>query len=357
MSARLEVEAGFAEDIFQGFLRGLKLHWRDELYRRVVAKAAALRSSNPVAVQAALRDDIDHALYAWLEHRGQQFKYVSRYGMLPVVERQSKRLSEALAEAEAARPGKLRLDPDLRLPSYYTDSDFHQHPGGIWSDDVDAFTYEWAADVVSFSMASARKPHAWFADYIVGRFGPKRIVALGCGCGKSVLPFKRAAPQAEVIGVDLSAPALRLANRRAFEEGLDVGFLQAAAERTRLPEGSQDAVVCTWLLHELPIASIHAVLREGRRLLRPGGVFASHDMHTAPGDVVGLFLHLGHAARDNEPFLPGLLSVDLRAAFEQTGFGSFELVDSLTGAPGKRAGDPLANSRTHVMSVALGRAR
>jgi len=79
------------------------------------------------------------------------------------------------------------------------------------SDDVDAFMYEWAADAFSFSMAASHRPYTWFADYIVGRFGPKRIVALGCGFGKSVLPLKRAAPQAEVIGVDLSAPLLRLA--------------------------------------------------------------------------------------------------------------------------------------------------
>lgn len=352
----LEVEADFAEEAFQGFLRGLKLHWKDDLYRRVVAKATALRANDPAAVQAALRDDVDHALYAWLEHRGQHFKYVSRYGMLPIVERQSKKLADALAEAEAARPGKLKFDPDLKLPAYYTDADFHQHPGGIWSDDVDAFMYEWAANAFSFSMIGAHKPYSWFADYIVGRFGPKRIVALGCGFGKSALPLKRAAPQAEIVGVDLSAPALRLANRRAFEAGLDIGFVQAPAERTGLPQDSQDAVVCTWLLHELPVDSIHAVLREARRLLRPGGVFASHDLHTAPGDVVGAFLHLGHAARNNEPFLPGLLSLDLRGAFERAGFTGYELVDSMTGAPGKRAADALADSRTHVMSVALGRA-
>lgn len=354
---RLEVQASFAEETFQGYLRGLKFHWKEDLYRRVVEKATALRANDPAAVQAALRDDVDYVLYAWLEHRGQHFKYLARYGMLPVVERQSRELADALSEAEKARPGRLRLDPDLRLPDYYAKSDFHQHPGGIWSDDVDAFMYEWAANAFSFAMGAADRPYTWFADYVIGRFGPKRIVALGCGFGKSALPLKRAAPQAEVIGIDLSAPALRLANRRAFEAGLDVAFVQASADRTHLPDESQDAVVCTWLLHELPVETIHAVLREARRLLRPGGVFASHDMHAAPGDVVGAFLHLGHAARNNEPFLPDLIAMDLRAAFERAGFTGFELVESMTGAPARKTAEPLAASRTHAMSVALGRAR
>lgn len=353
----LAVRASFAEETFQGYLRGLKLHWKDELYRRVVAKANALRANEPAALQAALEDDVDYALYAWLEHRGQHFKYLARHGMLPIVERHAPALAEALAEAERARPDALRLDPALRLPDYYAGSDFHQHPGGIWSDDVDALMYEWAANAFSFAMGAADRPYAWFADHVVGRFAPGRIVALGCGFGKSALPLKRRAPEAEVIGIDLSAPALRLANRRAFEEGLDVTFIQAPAERTMLPESSQDAVVCTWLLHELPVETIHAVLREARRVLRPGGVFASHDMHAAPGDVVGAFLHLGHAARNNEPFLPGLIDLDLPAAFARAGFADFELVESMTGTPAAGAAAPLAASRTHAMSVALGRAR
>ena len=47
MSRKLEVQASFAEETFQGYLRGLKLHWKDDLYRRVVAKATALAGRTP----------------------------------------------------------------------------------------------------------------------------------------------------------------------------------------------------------------------------------------------------------------------------------------------------------------------
>ena len=55
MTAKLEVQASFAEETFQGFLRGLKLHWKDDLYRRVVAKATALRANDVGSCGAAGR--------------------------------------------------------------------------------------------------------------------------------------------------------------------------------------------------------------------------------------------------------------------------------------------------------------
>src|SRR5207248_8471174 len=39
----------------------------------------------------------------------------------------------------------LELNPDLKLPHYYTRIDIHQHPGGVWSDDVAGLVYEHGA--------------------------------------------------------------------------------------------------------------------------------------------------------------------------------------------------------------------
>ena len=43
---------------------------------------------------------------------------------------------------------------------------------------------------------------------------------LGCGFGKSTLPLALARPEAEVVGVDLSAPCLRLAAQLSGDLGL-----------------------------------------------------------------------------------------------------------------------------------------
>jgi ubiquinone/menaquinone biosynthesis C-methylase UbiE len=159
----------------------------------------------------------------------------------------------------------------------------------------------------------------------------------------------------QVTGVDLAAPLLRLAHLRAIEAGLDIRWLQANAEALPLADASVDGVLSYWLFHELPARAIQRVTLEAFRLLRPGGFFATLDMHTAPGGAIGQWLHLGHAARNNEPFLPGLLATDMCAAMRAAGFIDVELVEVLTGAPAPADGGPLAATRTHTFTVAIGR--
>lgn len=344
----------FRSVVFQSYLQGLKGVWKDDIYRDVVREAAPHAGEAPERIEAAMRHHASYRLYGWLERHLQRFKYVSRYGMLPVMEARAEQLTRWLDEGARIHPGRLRLDPGIELPDYYVEADFHQHPGGVWSDDVDAFAYEWGANAFSFAMAAADAPYRWMADWLVSRFAPRRVLDLGCGFGKLVIPLKARDRAMEVTGIDLSAPLLRLAHRRAIEAGLEISLLQANAESTGLPAGRFDAVACYWLLHEMPAEAIRRTLREARRLLAPGGVFASFDMHAAPGGNIGAFLHMGHAARNNEPFLPGLVALDLPREFAEAGFASHELVDAMTGAPATDARAPLAPTRTHAFTVALG---
>lgn len=342
-------------NLYQAYVQGLKLYWKNELYARVVDDARDAVAASPEALEQQLRRDSPaYRLYGWLERHLQQFKYVGRHGVLPVMAAQEAALVAALDAAALRHPQRLRLDPSLPLPDYFTASDFHQHPGGIWSDDIDAFGYEWAAGAFSFSMLAADAPYRWLADYVVQRFAPRSAIDLGCGFGKLAIPLKQLDAGMELTGVDLSAPLLRLAHLRALEAGLDITWLQANAQAVPLPDAQVDAVVSYWLLHELPPAAIVDVLHESFRLLRPGGVFASLDMYTSPGGTVGEWLHLGHAARNNEPFLPGLLGLDVRARMREAGFADVELVQSMSGAP-VDADAPLADTRTHTFTVVVGR--
>jgi ubiquinone/menaquinone biosynthesis C-methylase UbiE len=345
-----------AASVYQAYLQGLKLHWKDALYARVVADARQQPVDDPGALEQALvQRSAAYRMYGWIERYLQQFKYLGRHGMLPVMESQGRTLAAALDAAARQHPDRLLLDPSLQLPAYFTASDFHQHPGGIWSDDVDAFAYEWAVNAFSFSMAAADAPYRWLAKYAVDRFAPASVVDLGCGFGKLCIPLKRLDPRMRITGIDLSAPLLRLAHLRSLEAGLDIRWLQANAEAVPLPDGDADGIVSYWLLHELPPAAIGNVVRESFRLLRPGGFLAWLDMYTAPGGALGKFLHLGHAARNNEPFLPGLLAMDLRQGLAAAGFTDIELVETLTGAPVPHDGSDLAATRTHTFTVYVAR--
>lgn len=117
------------------------------------------------------------------------------------------------------------------------------------------------------------------------RYGRETVARIGlrpgdhvldacCGTGASALPAARAVgPGGHVIGVDLAQPALARARAKAEVAGLgNVEFRSADAERTGLPAGSFDAVVCVFGVFFLP--DIAAAIAELWRLVRPGGTLA-----------------------------------------------------------------------------------
>jgi ubiquinone/menaquinone biosynthesis C-methylase UbiE len=125
-----------------------------------------------------------------------------------------------------------------------------------------------------------------------------------------------------VAGVDLSAPILRLAHLRAVETGLAIEFHQENAETLSFPDASFDVVTATMVLHELPSPALCRVLREARRVLRPGGGLVFLDFYDVPGGAVGRFFHLGHASRNAEPYMRTLCEMDLAHEMRAAGFRS-----------------------------------
>lgn len=74
-----------------------------------------------------------------------------------------------------------------------------------------------------------------------------RVLDLGCGTGALSLGLARRG--AHVIGVDIAAPQVEAARRRAAEQGLDARFEVRPAEDTGVPDGSIDLVTASqcWL--------------------------------------------------------------------------------------------------------------
>jgi ubiquinone/menaquinone biosynthesis C-methylase UbiE len=95
---------------------------------------------------------------------------------------------------------------------------------------------------------------------------PKLIVDVGCGTGRFTHPLAERF-KALIIGIDPSTRMLEGA--RAKPANGRVTFLQAAAERLPLDDGSADVVFMSMMLHHL--ADKPRAARECRRVLREGG--------------------------------------------------------------------------------------
>jgi ubiquinone/menaquinone biosynthesis C-methylase UbiE len=178
--------------------------------------------------------------------------------------------------------------------------------------------YELGAKLVMMGDNDDYKFHRLFVSTALPARPYRRIVDLGCGFGKSTWPLKRSFPDAEVIGVDLAAPCLRLAARRADAQRLQIRFRQADAIATGLEDHSADLVTSTMLVHEVPVQVLPQVFTEAARLLAPGGVLRFLDFQPT-GDAFRDLAMIEHGARNNEPFMPPMMAADLPAMARAAG--------------------------------------
>lgn len=311
---------------YQDFIGASRRYWSETLLPAVAVEAEAItareRGIDEATLAARLSERRTYEFFCWLERHLQRMKYSAPLGLVAAM--QARR---AEFEAMLDRPlpeGMLSLDPTLALPDYYTDCDIHQQPGGLWSDALGGVIYRQAAGA-SGGVVSRGSLHERFTSVVESHMpeGWSRLVDLGCGYGKSTLPFAQRRPRAEAIGVDLAAPALLLAAQLGAEaQARNLSYVQADARASGLPAGKADIVTTTMVLHELPPDAIQAMLREAHRLLRPGGLSIHLDFLPAD-DPFARLLHFGHGRRNNEPFMEPLARMDLAAAHRAAGLAGF----------------------------------
>lgn len=99
----------------------------------------------------------------------------------------------------------------------------------------------------------------------------QRVLDLGSGTGTLTLLLRRAAPAAEVIGVDGDPEVLAIAEAKAEQAGLTVEFRQGFVQSLPFPDASFDRVVTSLVFHHLTTEDKKRALAETRRVLRPGG--------------------------------------------------------------------------------------
>ena len=194
-------------------------------------------------------------------------------------------MAELDAAAEAG-PGTLTLDPNLNIPEY-TRHEIHIQPGGYMGDDFAAHCYHYSTNNFYAGFAGRNEQdqlHARFAASVATPPDGKvlRILDLGCGPGQLTVALKERFPDAEVWGIDVSAPMVRYAHMRSADLGFETHFAQALAEDTKFPDNHFDIVTSYILFHEVTAEATQQIVKEAYRVTRPGGVFYPIDFGGAP---------------------------------------------------------------------------
>jgi len=101
------------------------------------------------------------------------------------------------------------------------------------------------------------------------RVAPGRILDVATGTADLALALKRAAPDAEVRGVDFAEAMLEVGRAKARRRGLDVRLDVGDGMDLDVPDAAFDVVTIAFGLRNF--ADVGAGLREFRRVLRPGG--------------------------------------------------------------------------------------
>ncbi len=183
-----------------------------------------------------------------------------------------------LNAADQAGPGSVKLNPDLEIPAYAS-HEIHIQPGGYVGDPFAGHIYHYGTNHFYMGHNDQDEVHAQLAAALEPPEDGKvlRILDLACGPGQLTLALKERFPDAEVWGLDISAPMVRYAHMRAVESGQEMHFVQALAEKTDFPDDYFDLVASYIVFHETPVEITRSIVKEVGRITRPGGVFQPFD--------------------------------------------------------------------------------
>lgn len=215
----------------------------------------------------------------------------------------------------AELPSEVDLDA---YPPYYRRT-FHWQTDG-WLSRRSARFYDGSVELLFGGTADVlrRMPLAAVVKAVRGTARP-RVVDLGCGTGRFLWQLGRTLPAAKLYGVDLSPYYLAHA-RELLADSQQVSLIAENAEALPFRDGTFDAAVSIFLLHELPKDARRRVLAEALRVLEPGGtlVVCDADQPSTGSELRPVFDRF--ARLYHEPYFASYLGDDLAQAVRESGF-------------------------------------
>ncbi len=306
---------------------------------RVVPKFEA-ENGRPIAHRHEARKALlaDPAFQTWSALRRDTMEQRQQAGRWTAL-RQREKLNE-IAKTLTENSERLTLDPDLDIPRYVSAVDHHCMPGSYHGEDfpgdvANAANYDHAGFVTTagllgkYSNGGGEAVVKWVKKNLPD-FKPKRILELGGTVGHSSLPLAQAYPDAQMTVVDVGAPVLRYGLGRAMSLGVDnIEFVQANGEDlSQYEDGSFDWIQTTMFLHELSLTSMRNIMKETRRLVKPGGIV----LHVEQPQYTADMPYFEQAMRDwdafynNEPFWSRMHEMDMDEEMMAAGFQKDEIL-------------------------------
>ncbi|HRE32003.1 MAG TPA: class I SAM-dependent methyltransferase, partial [Candidatus Berkiella sp.] len=149
-----------------------------------------------------------------------------------------------------------------------------------------AFSYD-ITEYESRSYSQTHPDHLYTLAKLFGLnptcFAKARILELGCASGGNIIPLACQAPQANIVGIDLSAVQIQKASQVIRDLKLtNIEVLHLGIEEITQAFGLFDYIICHGIYSWVPEAIQHKILAVCREHLAPQGV-AYISYNTLPG--------------------------------------------------------------------------
>ncbi len=140
---------------------------------------------------------------------------------------------------------------------------------------IPALSYDWLTPFYDTVVGFTTREQL-FKKALVNQAGIEsdhRVLDLACGTGTLTILLKKAAPQAEVIGIDGDPKILVIAKEKVRGRHLEIEFDEGMSVDLPYQDESFDRVVSSLFFHHLTRDNKLKTLREVNRVLKPRGEF------------------------------------------------------------------------------------
>jgi S-adenosylmethionine-diacylgycerolhomoserine-N-methlytransferase len=163
--------------------------------------------------------------------------------------------------------------------------------------------YRWQSVIYDATRWSFLFGRSVVIDRVARLAQPKRLLEVGCGTGRNLAELARRFPQAQLMGLDVSADMLAITEKKMAGERARVELVRRRYDQP-LCEGGFDLVLCSYALSMFNPGWEEAVACAAADLA-PGGLFALVDFHDSRFPWFRQWMGVNHVRMEGH-LLPGL---------------------------------------------------